>query len=53
METVDFTEQAKIRARDHARFTAFMFGDLREYHGEAVEAVAVIRVDTAAESGSC
>jgi hypothetical protein len=50
METVDFKEHAKNRVRDHAGFTAFMFGDLREYYREGVEAVALIRVDPDSES---
>ena len=49
METVDFKEQAKNRVRDHAGFTAFMFGDLREFYRDDVEAVAVIRLDPDAE----
>jgi hypothetical protein len=43
METIDFTDRSKERARDHAGFTSFMFNDLRSAISDKVSPIAVVR----------
>lgn len=50
METVDFTERAQNRVRDHAGFTSFMFDDLRDVMHDGVVPIAIVRTDASAES---
>ena len=45
METVDFTERAQNRARDHAGFASFMFRDLRDAMRDEVVPIAIVRTD--------
>ena len=45
METVDFTERARDRARDHAGLASFIFNDLRSALKDDVVPIAIVRAD--------
>ena len=50
METVDFTERTKDRARDHAGFVSFMFDDLRDALKADVVPIAIVRMSPGDEN---
>lgn len=50
IETVDFTQRTKERARDHAGFTAFMFDDILDAKISDVRPIAVYQVEPGDES---
>lgn len=50
METVDFSEKSKERAKDHAGLTSFMFEDLRDAMQESVFPIALVRFGTLDDS---
>jgi hypothetical protein len=52
METVDFTERAKERARDHAGFASFMFDDIRKASRGEVIPIAIVRLGDDADRDS-
>lgn len=49
METIDFTTKKKRNARDHAGWSAYMFGDIRDLRPTA-EPIAIVRF-TEADTG--
>lgn len=50
IETVDFTQRTKERARDHAGFTAFMFDDIVDAKKTDVLPIAVYQIEPGDES---
>lgn len=43
METIDFTVSQKLRSRDHAGYSAYMFNDIRENKSNA-EPISIVKV---------
>ncbi len=44
IEVVDFTLQSKVRSRDHAGYSAFMFNDISGRSSKIVEPISVVKV---------
>lgn len=48
METVDFSKRAKVYARDHAGYAAYVFRDIKEAHSKReTDAIAIVQLESA------